>query len=100
MVCYPGTSFKAHFNRGVCLEKLERMNNALGEYNEALSQQPKHTQSMINRANVFCALGKLDACMSDLESVGQNSNLSVKQQTSIAAIRANVLEKKGICQLF
>ena len=79
----------------MCLEKLERMSEALVEYNEALAQQPKHTQSLINRANVLCALGKLDPCMSDLDAAGQKNNLSVQQKTSMAAIRANMLEKTG-----
>lgn len=90
-----GGVFKVYFNRGVCLEKLERMWDALDDYNQALSQQPSHTQALINRANVYLAINKLEECMADLERAKTSGNLSTKQRISMSTIQANVLEKQG-----
>src|SRR6185437_9906819 len=50
---------RAFFDRGLLLDGMNRLNDALGDYNAALSLVPKFTAALNNRANVYRRLGQL-----------------------------------------
>jgi tetratricopeptide (TPR) repeat protein len=56
---------RAFFDRGLLLDGMDRLNDALGDYNAALSLAPKFTAALNNRANVYRRLGQLPEARRD-----------------------------------
>ncbi|MEM6624594.1 MAG: tetratricopeptide repeat protein [Pseudomonadota bacterium] len=53
----------AHSNRGATFADLGSYERALADYARALELNPRHANTMFNRANTYCALGRPDSAL-------------------------------------
>lgn len=56
-----------HFHRALALEKLLRLDEAIGSYDRALAIRPTYVQALVNRAAVWKQLGRLDMAVASLQ---------------------------------
>ncbi len=54
-----------HMNRGVILQNLGRLDEALDDYNRAIKMRPKYPTTYFNRGNLLRALGRYEEAIDD-----------------------------------
>jgi tetratricopeptide (TPR) repeat protein len=91
-----GTTIKpdyadAHYNRGNVLQSINRQEEALAAYDQALAIAPGHTEALNNRSNVLIHLNRLEDA---LASYDQALALA-PHQAELHYNRGNVLQGFG-----
>jgi tetratricopeptide (TPR) repeat protein len=89
---------RAFFDRGLLLDGMNRLSDALGDYNAALSLAPKFTAALNNRANVYRRLGQLPEARRDylasLAAGNPQSQYSYYGLGQIAEAEGNLTDAK------
>lgn len=91
---------RAFFDRGLLLDGMNRLNDALGDYNAALSLTPKFAAALNNRANVYRRLGQLPEARRDylasLAAGNPQSQYSYYGLGQIAEAQGNIDEAQEL----
>ncbi|MFC2002728.1 tetratricopeptide repeat protein, partial [Chloroflexota bacterium] len=65
-----------HYNAGVELQEQERLEEAIGEYGEAIRLNPQLTEAYNNRGNAYADLGQFERAIQDYgEAIRLNPQL-------------------------
>ena len=58
---------EAYVNRGIVLQELNRLDEALANYNRVLAIQPNYVEALFNRGNVLMELKRLDEALASYD---------------------------------
>ena len=58
-----------HSNRGLALQGLKRLDEALSSYEKALSIDPNFVEALFNRANALLEMGRLQEALDSYDKV-------------------------------